>query len=68
MTEACPRCPSFVERCAGHGSFELVWLSKSVTHRGYIVTDSSEAGRAESFLTRAEADAEFDAREEALLA
>ena len=68
--EPCPRCPPFVVRCGhlGEGFLKINswgaggWYSVESWYEGENHWDAN------SWLTRAEADAEFERREEALLA
>ncbi len=73
MTEPCPRCPEFVVRC-GHLGEGYVTISRTRTDEGWRFQVVSKPGLLEGSLmhgsghpTRAEADAEFERREEALL-
>ena len=69
MTEPCPRCPAFVVRC-GHLGERWVRIDKGLIGRYFAVSLDVNEGfqRSGPACTRAEADAEFDRREEALLA
>ncbi len=64
--EPCPRCPPFVVRC-GHLGEELVLLMYWNSD-GHFVTEPRALSEVSQHPTRAEADAEFGRREEALLA
>ena len=71
--EPCTRCPEFVVRC-GHSGERVLHIWDTVTSRGdpeFIVTGVLGMGDPRyilEFATRALADAEFERREEALLA
>lgn len=70
-TEPCPRCPPFVVRCGHLGERALsVWRGDNATPGGatifVVVNNFDDSSRL--FFTRAEADEEFERREEALLA
>ena len=67
--EPCPRCPPFVVRCGQRHTLQLMDFATGRTchpdAKYYLVTTAG-AFRESSFPTRAEADAEFDRREETL--
>ncbi len=67
MNEPCTRCPSFVARC-GHLEDTVIRMSHQA--RWWLVWQITEGavGYSRDSATRAEADAEFERREEALLA
>ncbi len=73
MSEPCPRCPPFVVRCGHLGEDEPVQILALPTphvppHEFYVVTATEQFPQSPLLGTRAEADAEFERREEALLA
>ena len=73
MTEPCPVCPPFVVRCGHLGDVVIsVWYTLGPAGDDFNVEWWNEREKrgivSRRFVTRAEADAEFDRREEALLA
>ncbi len=66
--EPCPRCPEFVVRCGHLGEWDWLLMWPSTEHGGFFVAKVPGFGSAAWRPTRAEADAEFERREEALLA
>ncbi len=67
MNEPCTRCPPFVARC-GHLEDTVIRMSHQA--RWWLVwqKSASDVDYSPDSATRAEADAEFERREEALLA
>ena len=71
MTEPCPACPEFVVRC-GHLGEDRVTIYHGRSSGKFLVAvhlsaDPYVSSLSPFYPTRAEADAEFDRREEALL-
>ncbi len=73
MTEPCPRCPPFVVRC-GHLGEWAIRIAYYPSWEGWFGVAGPEKSAEPAMMdelvvisARAEADAEFDRREEALL-